>query len=69
MEFGATDIVSERGDEGPKLKELTGGLGAHSVVEAVGTRESMQQAIRPARPGGHVGFVGVRRAIKAMLTL
>ncbi|MFF8934350.1 zinc-dependent alcohol dehydrogenase family protein [Streptomyces paradoxus] len=60
LEFGATDIVSERGDEGvAKLKELTGGLGAHSVVEAVGTQESMQQAIRSARPGGHVGFVGV----------
>ncbi|MFJ7998148.1 zinc-dependent alcohol dehydrogenase family protein [Streptomyces sp. NPDC096310] len=60
LEFGATDIVTERGDEGvAKAKELTGGLGAHSVVEAVGTQESMQQAIRSTRPGGHVGFVGV----------
>ena len=59
-EFGATDIVTERGDAGAaRIKELTGGLGAHSVVEAVGTQESMMQAIRATRPGGHVGFVGV----------
>ncbi|TMR11140.1 zinc-dependent alcohol dehydrogenase family protein [Nonomuraea turkmeniaca] len=59
-EFGATDIVTERGDDGvAQVKELTGGMGAHSVVEAVGTQESMQQAIRAARAGGHVGFVGV----------
>ena len=60
LEFGATDIVEERGDEGVAvIEELTDGLGAHSVVEAVGTRESMSQAIRSTRPGGHVGFVGV----------
>jgi threonine dehydrogenase-like Zn-dependent dehydrogenase len=60
LEFGATDIVTERGDEGvAKIKELTNGLGAHSVVEAVGTQESMMQSIRSTRPGGHVGFVGV----------
>ncbi len=60
LEFGATDIVTERGDEGvARIKELTGGLGAHSVVEAVGTQESMMQAIRSTRSGGHVGFVGV----------
>lgn len=59
-EFGATDIVEERGDEGvAKIKELTNGLGAHSVIEAVGTQESMMQSIHAARPGGHVGFVGV----------
>jgi threonine dehydrogenase-like Zn-dependent dehydrogenase len=59
-EFGATDIVTERGDEGAgKIKELTGGLGAHSVIEAVGTEESFLQAIRSTRPGGHIGFVGV----------
>jgi threonine dehydrogenase-like Zn-dependent dehydrogenase len=59
-EFGATDIITERGDDGvAKVKELTGGLGAHSVVEAVGTQESMLQAIGSTRPGGHVGFVGV----------
>jgi threonine dehydrogenase-like Zn-dependent dehydrogenase len=60
LEFGATDIVTERGDDGvAKVKELTGGLGAHSVIEAVGTQESMMQAIRATRPGGHVGYVGV----------
>jgi threonine dehydrogenase-like Zn-dependent dehydrogenase len=60
LEFGATDIVEERGDEGvERVKELRSGLGAHSVVEAVGTQESMMQAIRSTRPGGHVGFVGV----------
>jgi threonine dehydrogenase-like Zn-dependent dehydrogenase len=59
-DFGATDIVEERGDAGvARIKELTGGLGAHSVIEAVGTQESMMQAIRSTRPGGHVGFVGV----------
>ena len=59
-EFGATDIVTERGDEGvARVKDLTDGLGADSVMEAVGTQESMMQAMRSARPGGHVGFVGV----------
>ena len=42
-----------------RIKELTDGLGAHSVIEAVGTQESMMQAIRATRPGGHVGYVGV----------
>ncbi len=51
-EFGATDIVTERGDEGvARVKELTGGLGAHSTIEAVGTQESMMQAIRATRAG------------------
>ncbi len=60
IEFGATDIVTERGDEGvARVKALTDGLGAHSVIEAVGTQESMMQAIRATRPGGHVGYVGV----------
>jgi threonine dehydrogenase-like Zn-dependent dehydrogenase len=59
-EYGATDIVEERGEGGvARIKELTNGLGADSVVEAVGTQESMMQAIRATRPGGHVGFVGV----------
>ncbi len=63
-EFGATDIVTERGDEGvARIKELTGGLGAHSVIEAVGTQESMLQAIRSARAGGHVGYVGVSHGV------
>jgi threonine dehydrogenase-like Zn-dependent dehydrogenase len=60
LRFGATDIVEQRGDEGvARIKELTGGLGAHSTIEAVGTQESMTQAIRATRPGGHVGYVGV----------
>ncbi|MFH5821317.1 zinc-dependent alcohol dehydrogenase family protein [Georgenia sp. AZ-5] len=64
-EFGATDIVTERGAEGvAKIKELTGGLGAHSVIEAVGTQESMMQAIRATRPGGHVGYVGVAHGVE-----
>jgi len=63
-EFGATDIVVERGDEGvAAIKELTNGLGAHSVIEAVGTQESMMQAIRATRPGGHVGYVGVSHGV------
>ena len=58
--FGATDIVTERGDEGvARIKDMTNGYGAHSVIEAVGTQESMMQAIRATRPGGHVGYVGV----------
>lgn len=64
-DFGATDIVEERGDAGvAKIKELTNGLGAHSVIEAVGTQESMMQAIRSTRPGGHVGFVGVSHGVE-----
>jgi threonine dehydrogenase-like Zn-dependent dehydrogenase len=64
VEFGATDIVEERGEEGvAQIKELTGGLGAHSVVEAVGTQASMLQAIGATRPGGHVGFVGVAHGV------
>ncbi|MEW1829803.1 zinc-dependent alcohol dehydrogenase family protein [Streptomyces sp. NPDC088196] len=59
-EFGATDIVAERGEDGvARIKELTGGIGADSVLECVGTQESMSQAIRSTRPGGNVGFVGV----------
>lgn len=59
-EFGATDIVEERGEAGvEKIKELTDGLGADSVIEAVGTQESMMQAVQSTRPGGHVGYVGV----------
>jgi threonine dehydrogenase-like Zn-dependent dehydrogenase len=63
-EYGATDIVEKRGDAGvAAIKELTNGLGAHSVVEAVGTQESMMQAIHATRPGGHVGFVGVSHGV------
>ena len=64
-EFGATDVVAERGDEGvARIKDLTDGLGAHSVIEAVGTQESMMQAIRATRPGGHVGYVGVAHDVQ-----
>jgi threonine dehydrogenase-like Zn-dependent dehydrogenase len=64
-QFGATDIVTERGDDGvAKIKALTDGLGAHSVIEAVGTQESMMQAIRSTRPGGHVGYVGVAHGVE-----
>src|SRR6266508_1490803 len=64
-EFGATEIVEERGDDGvERIKELTDGLGAHSVVEAVGTQESMLQAIHATQPGGHVGFVGVAHSVE-----
>jgi len=63
--FGATDIITERGDDGAaRVRELTGGLGAHSVIEAVGTQESMMQAISSARPGGHVGYVGVSHDVQ-----
>ena len=63
--FGATDVVTTRGDEGvAEVKELTGGLGAHAVIEAVGTQESMMQAIRATRPGGHVGYVGVSHDVQ-----
>lgn len=59
-EFGADVIIAERGDEGAaKVKELTNGYGAHGVCEAVGTQESMDQALASVRPGGYVGFVGV----------
>lgn len=63
--FGATDIVEERGEEGiAKIKELTNGYGAHSTIEAVGTQESMAQAIGATRPGGHVGYVGVSHGVE-----
>jgi threonine dehydrogenase-like Zn-dependent dehydrogenase len=59
-EFGATDIVTERGDEGvARIKEMTGGIGADSVLECVGTAQAMRQALHSTRPGGNVGFVGL----------
>ena len=65
LEFGATDIVAARGDEGAaQVKELTGGVGAESVLECVGTQESMMQAINCARPGGAIGFVGVPHGVQ-----
>src|SRR5205823_4489490 len=58
--FGATDVVSERGEEAvARVRELTGGLGVHSVLECVGTDQAMLAAIGIARPGGAVGRVGV----------
>ena len=64
-EYGATDIVTERGEEGAaRIKELTRGVGADSVLECVGTQESMWQAIRAARPGGHVSYVGVPHGVQ-----
>jgi len=63
--FGATDIVTERGDDGiAQIKELTRGVGADAVLECVGTPEAMQQSIRSARPGGHVSFVGVPHGVQ-----
>jgi len=63
-EFGATDIVAARGDEGvARIKELTRGVGADSVLECVGTPESMTQAIQSTRPGGSVGYVGVPHGV------
>jgi len=64
-EFGATEIVTERGDEGvARIKELTQGIGADAVLECVGTQESMMQAIRSTRPGGSVGYVGVPHGVE-----
>src|SRR5438874_9920225 len=64
-EFGATDIVTERGDEGvERIKELTNGTGADSVLECVGTQESMVQAIQSTRRGGYVGYVGVQHGVE-----
>jgi threonine dehydrogenase-like Zn-dependent dehydrogenase len=60
LEFGASEIVSERGDEGiARIKELTKDIGADAVLECVGTQQSMMQAIQSTRPGGFVGYVGV----------
>ena len=64
QEFGATDIVTERGDEGvARIKDLTHGVGADAVLECVGTNESMTQAIGSTRPGGFVGYVGVPHGV------
>ncbi len=59
-EFGATDIVRERGEAGiARVRELTGGFGAHAILECVGTGDAMATAIGIARPGGAIGRVGV----------
>jgi threonine dehydrogenase-like Zn-dependent dehydrogenase len=63
-DFGATDIVTERGDAGvARIKELTKGVGADAVLECVGTQEAMTQAIGATRPGGSVGYVGVPHGV------
>jgi threonine dehydrogenase-like Zn-dependent dehydrogenase len=59
-EFGATDVVSERGDEAvERVRELTNGFGAHSVLECVGHGQSVETALGIVRPGGAVGRVGL----------
>ena len=64
-EFGATDIVTERGDEGvARIMELTNGTGADAVLECVGTQESMMQAVRSTRKGGYVSYVGVPHGVE-----
>jgi threonine dehydrogenase-like Zn-dependent dehydrogenase len=64
-EFGATDIVAERGEDGvARIQELTSGVGVDAVLECVGTQEAMQQAIRCTRPGGTVGYVGVPHGVQ-----
>jgi threonine dehydrogenase-like Zn-dependent dehydrogenase len=65
LDFGATDLVTERGDDGvARIRDLTDGLGAQSVIEAVGTQGSMMQALRSTRPGGHMGYVGVAHGVE-----
>jgi threonine dehydrogenase-like Zn-dependent dehydrogenase len=64
LEYGATDIVAERGDAGvARIKELTANVGADSVLECVGTKESMAQALECTRPGSMIGYVGVPHGV------
>jgi threonine dehydrogenase-like Zn-dependent dehydrogenase len=64
-EFGATDIVTERGKEGvARIKELTNGIGVDAVLECVGTQEAMMQAVHSTRPGGSIGYVGVPHGVE-----
>jgi threonine dehydrogenase-like Zn-dependent dehydrogenase len=64
-EFGATDIVTERGDQGiAHIKEMTNGIGADSALECVGTQESMMQAISSTRPGAYIAYVGVPHGVE-----
>jgi threonine dehydrogenase-like Zn-dependent dehydrogenase len=65
LEYGATDIISERGEQGvARIKELTKGVGADAVLECVGTQQSMNQAIQSARPGAMIGYVGVPHGVQ-----
>src|SRR5438874_4526083 len=64
-EFGATDIVTERGDEGvARIMDMTNGVGADSVLECVGTQQSIMQAIHCTRKGGYVSYVGVPHGVE-----
>jgi threonine dehydrogenase-like Zn-dependent dehydrogenase len=64
-DFGATDIVRERGDDGvAQIRDLTNGVGADCVLECVGTSESMHQAIGATRPGGYISYVGVPHGVE-----
>jgi threonine dehydrogenase-like Zn-dependent dehydrogenase len=65
LEFGATELVAERGDDGiGRIKDLTDGVGADAVLECVGTGEAILQALRSTRPGGLVGYVGVPHGVE-----
>jgi threonine dehydrogenase-like Zn-dependent dehydrogenase len=65
LEYGATDIVAERGDAGvARVKELTANIGADAVLECVGTKDAMEQALRCARPGSMIGYVGVPHGVE-----
>ena len=62
--FGATDIVEERGEEGvARIKDMTKGIGADCVLECVGTRQSMNQALGTTRRGGYMSYVGVPHGV------
>lgn len=64
LEFGATDVVEERGEDGiGRIMDLTNGIGAESVLECVGMEQSMQQAMGVCRPGGTIGYVGVPHGV------
>lgn len=65
LEYGATDIVAERGDDGvARVRELTQRIGADAVLECVGTQESMKTALECARPGSMIGYVGVPHGVE-----
>ncbi|MET7278340.1 zinc-dependent alcohol dehydrogenase family protein [Kribbella sp. NPDC005582] len=69
VEFGATDIVSERGDEArDAVLALTGGVGADAVLECVGTGQAIETAFDVARPGSTVGFVGVPHGVEVPIS-
>jgi threonine dehydrogenase-like Zn-dependent dehydrogenase len=64
-EFGATDVVAERGEEGiARIKDLTDGIGVDAALECVGTQQAMTQAVDVTRPGGYVSYVGVPHGVE-----